>query len=72
MYIALLRHKKPTIALFYKDIDHGGGYDFPEETKDLNHRVMDWFDYFLKDKKDIKWVEKGIKDDYSWNQLDDF
>ncbi|MDX4973938.1 alpha/beta hydrolase family protein [Myroides odoratimimus] len=72
MYIALLRYKKPTIALFYNDMDHGGGFDAPKQTIDLVHRVNDWFDYFLKDKHDKKWIKEGIKNPYSWNQLDDF
>ncbi|WP_158963480.1 alpha/beta hydrolase family protein [Myroides fluvii] len=72
MYIALLRYKKPTIALFYNDMDHGGGPDVPKQTLDLNHRVKDWFDYFLKGKQDRNWIIEGIKNPYSWNQLDNF
>ncbi|AJA67381.1 Dipeptidyl aminopeptidase/acylaminoacyl-peptidase [Myroides sp. A21] len=72
MYIALLRYKKPTIALFYNDMDHGGGFDVPTQTLDLNHRVNDWFDYYLKGKQDRNWIIEGIKNPYSWNQLDDF
>lgn len=71
MYIALKRYQVPTIALFYKDIDHALGLDHPIESEDLTKRTIDWFDYFLKDKKDIKWIEKGINyDNTTWSPLD--
>lgn len=56
MYIALQRYKKPVIALFYKN----EGHSIWNNQIDLTYRVMDWFDYYLKNKKDIEWITKGI------------
>lgn len=58
MYIALQRYKKPVIALFYKKENHA--FSLNKEQVDLTYRVMDWFDYYLKGKKDIEWISKGI------------
>lgn len=73
MYAALKRYQISTIALFYKNIDHAIMPNQSIEDNDLTFRVMDWFDYFLKDNKDIDWINKGIDpDNYTWNQLDGF
>lgn len=73
MYVALKRYKVPTIALFYKNVEHDVMPNQKVENKDLTLRVMDWFEYFLKDNKNIDWINKGIDyDNYSWNQLDTF
>lgn len=60
-YNALRRNGKEVIALFYK----GEGHNlFKKEAQfDLTFKVMDWFDYFLKDTKKIEWIEKGISKD---------
>ncbi len=58
MYVALQRYRKPVIALFYKEDDHS--LRKKKEQLDLMYRVLDWFDYYLKDKKDVKWISKGI------------
>lgn len=60
MFIALKRYKKPSIALFYKNVNHAITTNFYQEREDLTLRVTDWFDYFLKDKKDIEWIKNGI------------
>lgn len=60
MFIALKREQKPTMALFYKNINHGFGNTTPIETSDLSKRVLDWFDYHLKNKKDIPWIKQGL------------
>lgn len=73
MYVALKRYKVPTIALFYKNVEHDVMPNQKVENKDLTLRVMDWFEYFLKDNRNIEWINKGIDyDNYSWNQLDTF
>lgn len=73
MFVALKRYQIPTIALFYKNVDHSIMPNQFVENRDLTFRVIDWFDYFLKDYKDIDWINKGINyDNYSWNQLDTF
>lgn len=72
MFLALKRFKKPTIALFYNNVDHAMGERESKQAKDLTQRTLDWFDYFLKDKKDIKWIQEGIDyNKYSWSKLDD-
>ena len=58
MYIALKRYKKPVIALFYKEEDHS--LRKQKEQLDLTHRVLNWFDYYLKGDKGIDWISKGI------------
>ena len=27
---------------------------------DLTHRIQEWFDYYLKEKKDVEWIKKSI------------
>lgn len=60
-YIGLRRNNKDVIALFYpkKGHDLGSG----PEAKDLFKRMIQWWDYFLKDRKDIQWINKQIKKD---------
>lgn len=58
MYIALKRYKKPVVALFYKEEGHS--LSKRKQQMDLTKRVINWFDYFLKNKKDIKWISNGI------------
>ncbi|MDR6783331.1 dipeptidyl aminopeptidase/acylaminoacyl peptidase [Pedobacter africanus] len=61
-YIGLRRYKKDVIALFYQNGDHS----FPSgtlEEKDLSNKVLDWWDYFLKDKKNVRWIDQQIKKD---------
>lgn len=58
MYIALQRYKKPVIALFYKNQEHTVVDDM--EQLDLTYRVLNWFDYYLKNEKNIKWISKGL------------
>ncbi|MDM1384374.1 prolyl oligopeptidase family serine peptidase [Myroides marinus] len=60
MFIALKREQKPVIALFYKNINHGVSNQNPIETIDLSKRVLDWFNYHLKENKEIKWIKDGI------------
>lgn len=60
MFTALKRYKKSSIALFYKNVNHAITTNFSQEREDLTLRVMNWFDYFLKDKKDIEWIKNGI------------
>ncbi len=57
-YIGLKRNKVPHIALFYKKEWHS--FTFQKEQKDLTSRILDWFDYYLKDKKNIEWISKGV------------
>lgn len=60
MFIALKREQKPVIALFYKNVNHGFSLSTPMEKNDISIRVLDWFDYHLKNKKNIQWIKKGL------------
>ncbi|WP_353151607.1 prolyl oligopeptidase family serine peptidase [Chryseobacterium sp.] len=61
-YIGLRRYKKDVIAIFYKNQGHAFLNETPEE-KDLSIKVLQWLDYFLKDRKNIHWIDKQIKRD---------
>ena len=61
-YIALTRNRKNVIALFYPDSGHDLSTD-GEDMKDLNWRVLEWWDYFLKDIKNVHWIERQMKKD---------
>lgn len=57
LYMALRRLGKPTILLGYPKEGHN--VSNPENQKDLTIRIKQWFDYFLKDKKDVGWIVAG-------------
>lgn len=61
-YIGLKRNKKKVIALLYKEKEHDVGIG-TLESFDLNKRSMEWWDYFLKDKKDIDWINQEMNKD---------
>ncbi|OPC69884.1 hypothetical protein BAZ12_08650 [Elizabethkingia miricola] len=56
-YIGLRRNHKTVIALFYPEQGHSLDYSSPA-AKDLFKRMLDWWAYFLKDKRDIDWISK--------------
>ncbi len=58
-YIALKRNKKSAVALFYPNEGHNMGS--LSASKNLHLKVMDWWDYFLKDKKDIPWIDQQMQ-----------
>lgn len=61
-YIGLKRNNKDVIALFYPS--HGHNLDFSSsERKDLYYKVLEWWNYFLKDKKGVEWIDKQMKKD---------
>ncbi len=60
MFIALKREQKPVIALFYKNISHALNYFEPNENNDLMVKVLDWFNYHLKNEKNIEWIKNGL------------
>lgn len=55
LYVALQRYKKPHIALFYENEGHS--ILNPIMAKDLNNRILQWFDYYLKDNREIDWIK---------------
>ncbi|WP_333621011.1 alpha/beta hydrolase family protein [Sphingobacterium multivorum] len=60
-FIGLKRYKKDVIALFYPDQSHAFFNGTPAE-KDLTDRIIQWWDYHLKNEKDIGWINQMKKD----------
>jgi dipeptidyl aminopeptidase/acylaminoacyl peptidase len=58
-YNALRRNNKEVIALYYKDQGHS--IRQPLSQVDLTSRILDWFDYFLKENTEIEWIRDGIR-----------
>jgi dipeptidyl aminopeptidase/acylaminoacyl peptidase len=58
-YLALRRLAKKHIRLVYPDEGHS--ISKQKNKLDLNNRINDWFDYFLKGKNNIEWISKGMK-----------
>ncbi|WP_165690241.1 alpha/beta hydrolase family protein [Elizabethkingia bruuniana] len=57
-YIGLKRYKKSVIALFYPDQKHSfTGKAF----EDYFTRSLEWWDYFLKNKKYVTWINKEMQ-----------
>lgn len=58
-YNALRRNKKDVIALYYNDQGHS--LQELQSQFDLTSRILDWFDYFLKENTKIEWISDGIR-----------
>lgn len=58
MYLALKRLHKKTIMLVYPSEQHF--LLMKEKQADLNIKIQNWFDYFLKDKNTAEWISSGI------------
>ncbi len=59
-YIGLKRFNKSVVALFYPK----GGHTLEklsDESRDLRQKTMEWWDYFLKGKKEVEWIDRQIK-----------
>lgn len=59
MFIALRKYRKPVIALFYDKEGHS--LSKAEAQKDLTLKILDWFNYHLKNEKNIPWIQKYTK-----------
>lgn len=57
-YNALRRNGKDVIALFYKGERHN--LQQPQSQTDLTRRILDWFDYFLKENTECGWIKSGL------------
>jgi dienelactone hydrolase len=55
-YIGLKRNNKKVVALFYPEEGHV--LNSEDACKDLDSRVLDWFNYFLKDDESEEWIKK--------------
>ncbi|WP_288244002.1 prolyl oligopeptidase family serine peptidase [uncultured Chryseobacterium sp.] len=60
-YLALKRYRKDVIALFY----HKSGHSLTDEPErlDLNKKALEWWAYFLKDQKEVPWINQQMKKD---------
>lgn len=61
-YMGLLRNRKKVVALMYSDQEHTMKKN-SNDIKDLNTKIMEWWDYHLKSRKDIGWIDKEMKRD---------
>ncbi|WP_027379073.1 alpha/beta hydrolase family protein [Chryseobacterium daeguense] len=61
-FMGLLRNDKKAVALLYDKQEHSLKDD-SEEIKDLNNKVMDWWNYFLKKEENIDWINQEMKRD---------
>ncbi|MGL6125558.1 alpha/beta hydrolase family protein [Chryseobacterium artocarpi] len=61
-YMALRRSSKQVVALLYPDHGHDLGIG-TQEALDLNRRILEWWDYFLKGKLETRWIRKEMKKD---------
>lgn len=57
-FMGLQRNKIPHIALFYKNEGHT--LLNRKNSEDLTNRIINWFDYFLKDQKTSQWISDGV------------
>jgi len=57
MYLGLMRNNLTAVALFYPNNAHVLD-TYSKASIDLNDRILDWWEYFLKDNKTIEWIKK--------------
>ncbi|MDM1415708.1 alpha/beta hydrolase family protein [Myroides odoratimimus] len=57
LFTAMLRYNKSHIALFYKNEAHS--FTITENQIDITKRLLNWFDYYLKDinNKETYWIK---------------
>lgn len=60
-FIGLKRYKKDVIALFYPNQSHAF-FNGTAAEQDLSTRIIQWWDYYLKNEKNIEWINKLKKD----------
>lgn len=58
-YMALRRLGKKQIMLLYPGEAHG--LRKPKNQIDFNHRIQEWFDYYLKKEAPALWISEGIE-----------
>ncbi|WP_198528498.1 S9 family peptidase [Flavobacterium sp. Root420] len=58
-YLALRRLRKQNIMLLYPDESHL--IVKPANQKDISQRILNWFDYFLKEDHSFQWINDGIE-----------
>ncbi|MNH34609.1 hypothetical protein D3C79_952140 [compost metagenome] len=60
-FIGLKRYKKDVIALFYPNQSHAF-INGTSAEQDLSTRIIQWWDYHLKNEKNIDWINQLKKD----------
>ncbi|MGC4041883.1 MAG: prolyl oligopeptidase family serine peptidase [Flavobacterium sp.] len=55
LFLAMRRLGKKVTLLKYPNEDHN--LEIPENQADLSNKVLEWFDYYLKDGKQFEWME---------------
>jgi len=58
LYNIARRAGKPVTMLVYYDEDHGLRQE--ENQADYQHRIMEWFDHYLKGAEPARWIDEGI------------
>ncbi|WP_312288444.1 alpha/beta hydrolase family protein [Chryseobacterium gleum] len=61
-FMGLKRNNLPAIALFYQQREHDLGWN-TKESKDMNKRSLEWWNFFLKDRTNSPWITREIKRD---------
>lgn len=59
LFNALRKYRKPVVALFYQEEGHSLTQKITQ--KDFTIKMLEWLDYFLKDKQDVEWIHKQMK-----------
>lgn len=54
-YLGLRRYNKTVVALLYPESRHNLN---TTEALDFRQRALEWWDYWLKDKKEVEWIER--------------
>lgn len=55
-FIGLKRNDLPVIALFYPGRGHDLGLN-TDESKEMNKKALEWWNYFLKEKRNSNWIK---------------
>ncbi|MBK0368252.1 S9 family peptidase [Flavobacterium sp. SE-1-e] len=58
LYVAMHRLKKKSVMILYPEEGHS--FMKPENQKDLSTKILQWFDYFLKEEKQTQWISKQL------------
>lgn len=58
-FTALMRYRKDVVAIIYADQGHGLSKGSLAH-KDALEKSMEWWDYFLKGKRNVDWINKQM------------
>ncbi len=63
-FTALMRYRKDVVAIIYADQGHGLSKGSLAH-KDALEKSMEWWDYFLKGKKNVDWINKQMINEHN-------